>query len=110
MCGPQCRTVLVMSMLAASVREAVSANDLSVGNEPCCQGACAVAGEEKYWSIAAGILGTKHCGECCMDPSKYKLYHFFEKNLTHSASASRVRALATPSTTLRLRTALVQLR
>lgn len=54
--------------------------------EPCCQGKCTNAGEEKYWSIAKGILGQTHCGECCMDPSKYNLYHFFEKNLTKSQS------------------------
>merc|ERR1740130_1343162 len=55
---------------------------------PCCEGACKTAGEEKYWSIAKGIFGKPHCGECCMDPSKYNLYHFFEKNLTKSAVAS----------------------
>ena len=56
--------------------------------EPCCLGACTVAGEEKYWSIAKSLFGTKHCGECCMDPKKYSLYHFFEKNLTKSATDS----------------------
>lgn len=55
---------------------------------PCCEGACTTAGEEKYWSIASGIFGKKHCGECCMDPKKYNLYHFFEKNLTKSATDS----------------------
>ena len=54
--------------------------------EPCCQGKCSVAGEEKYWSIASGILGKQHCGEACMKPSQYNLYHFFEKNLTKSDS------------------------
>jgi hypothetical protein len=49
---------------------------------PCCQGACKEPGMEKYWSIAKGILGQSHCGEACMDPKKYNLYHFFEKNLT----------------------------
>jgi len=56
--------------------------------EACCQGACKENGKEKYWSIAASMGGTKHCGECCMDPSKYKLYHFFEKNLTKSTTDS----------------------
>jgi hypothetical protein len=59
---------------------------LNATTPPCCQGKCQTAGEEKYWSIASGIFGTKHCGECCMDPSKYNLYHFFEKNLTKSDS------------------------
>merc|ERR1711966_147459 len=58
------------------------------GDEPCCKGACTTSGEEKYYSIASGIFGDHHCGECCMDPSKYNLYHFFEKNLTKAASAS----------------------
>merc|ERR1712188_239502 len=43
-------------------------------------------GEEKYWSIASGLFGGEHCGEACMNPKDYKLYHFFEKNLTKSDS------------------------
>merc|ERR1711907_497592 len=59
----------------------------ATSSEPCCVGACnATAGLAKYWSIASGIFGTKHCGECCMKPSQYPLYHFFEKNLTKSES------------------------
>merc|ERR1719327_2165684 len=56
--------------------------------EPCCQNACKGAGLEKYWSIAKSVFGTPHCGECCMDPKKYNLFHFFESNLTHSNSDS----------------------
>lgn len=41
--------------------------------EPCCQGACAGSGLEKYYSIAKSIFGKPHCGECCMDPKKYNL-------------------------------------
>jgi len=55
---------------------------------PCCQGACKVAGQEKYYSLASGIHGDKHCGECCMDPKHYNLYHFFEKNLTKAEGNS----------------------
>jgi len=58
----------------------------SNGDALCCEGKCQKAGEEKYWSIAKGLFGGEHCGECCMDPKKYDLYHFFEKNLTKSAS------------------------
>lgn len=55
--------------------------------DKCCVGACDKSkGLEKYWSIASGILGEKHCGEACMEPSQYNLYHFFEKNLTKSDS------------------------
>jgi hypothetical protein len=55
---------------------------------PCCVGRCKEQGMEKYWSLAKGIFGTKHCGESCMDPKDYDKYHFFEKNLTHSDSAT----------------------
>ena len=55
--------------------------------EPCCQGACSVPGQEKYYSIASSIFGAKHCGECCMDPKDYPKYHLFERNLTKAISA-----------------------
>merc|ERR1719199_1842205 len=61
---------------------------LESAEEPCCQGACKASGLEKYWSIAKSMFGTPHCGECCMDPKKYGLYHFFEKNLTKATSDS----------------------
>merc|ERR1719456_324363 len=51
---------------------------------PCCQGKCKEPGMEKYWSIAKSMFGTPHCGESCMNPKDYKLYHFFEANLTKS--------------------------
>jgi len=64
-------------------------NDLvAVEDTPCCVGACKVAGEEKYYSVAQSIFGTKHCGECCMNPKNYNLYHIFEKNLTHADNDS----------------------
>merc|ERR1719262_1169250 len=53
--------------------------------EPCCQGHCKDASKEKYYSIAKSMTGVKHCGECCMDPKNYKLFHFFEKNLTKAS-------------------------
>merc|ERR550514_2279743 len=59
-----------------------------VEESPCCQGRCTEAGQEKYYSIASSIFGTPHCGECCMDPSKYSTYHFFEKNLTKALTDS----------------------
>merc|ERR1712199_118368 len=60
----------------------------AVAAKPCCRGTCSEPGMKKYWSIAHGLFGTKHCGECCMDPKKYNLYHFFEKNLTLSDQPS----------------------
>jgi len=61
---------------------------VGVASEPCCQGACKVAGEEKYYSVAKSMSGTKHCGECCMNPKSYNLYHLFEKNLTKADNDS----------------------
>ena len=52
---------------------------------PCCQ-ACTVP-KEKYYSIVNNVLN-HNCGECCMDPKDYKLYHFFEKNLTKADNDS----------------------
>ena len=39
--------------------------------QPCCEGTCTAAGQAKYYSIAKDLGGQTHCGECCMDPSKY---------------------------------------
>ena len=85
------RLSLIAAVLiaAATALPAADHNVTSGSDKPCCQGACCTAaGEEKYWSIAKGILGQTHCGECCMHPKDYKLYHFFEKNLTKSEVAS----------------------
>ena len=64
-----------------------SPDGAATASEPCCQGACSVPGQEKYYSIAKSIFGAKHCGECCMDPKAYPKYHLFEKNLTKATSA-----------------------
>merc|ERR1711934_969213 len=78
------RLSLVIVAVVATCAIAAPVNSTG-GDQPCCQGACQAKGQAKYWSIAEGILGVKHCGECCMDPKDYKLYHLFEKNLTKSA-------------------------
>jgi len=62
--------------------------DVAPAAEPCCQGACQQSGLEKYYSIAASKAGKPHCGEVCMNPSKYNLFHFFEKNLTKATTDS----------------------
>ncbi|KAG4100203.1 hypothetical protein H8356DRAFT_1423028 [Neocallimastix lanati (nom. inval.)] len=41
------------------------------------------AGEEKFYSI--DLLFNK-CGECCMNPKKYWIYHIFELGLTKAES------------------------
>jgi hypothetical protein len=56
--------------------------------QPCCQSNCTVAGQQKYYSVASAASGKPHCGECCLNPKNYNLYHFFEKNLTLSPVAS----------------------
>jgi len=56
--------------------------------EPCCQHMCKDPAEAKYYSLAKSLLGTRHCGECCMDPRQYPLYHHFEANLTKADNDS----------------------
>jgi hypothetical protein len=51
-------------------------------HEKCCEGHCTDPNKAKYYSIAKSIFGTPHCGECCLDPKKYNLFHRFESNLT----------------------------
>jgi len=60
--------------------------------KPCCQGHCADPTKEKYYSVAKSLFGKKHCGECCMDPKKYKLFHLFEANLTKADNDSPCKA------------------
>ena len=54
----------------------------------CCEGPCNTTGTKKYYSIAQSLKGTWHCGECCIKPSSYWLFHIFEKNLTEAATPS----------------------
>ena len=60
-------------------------NILKGDDEMCCQGACTVEGEEKFYSIDDR---TGYCGECCMAPEDYDLYHKFEKNLLPANSTT----------------------
>lgn len=54
--------------------------------DPCCVGPCTAEGKEKYYSIAPSLGGVMHCGECCIRPEAYPLFHIFEKNLTKGAA------------------------
>ena len=47
--------------------------------EKCCV-ECTNEGEIKYYSIATVLTYTR-CGECCLDPDKYWIYHIFESGL-----------------------------
>ena len=51
-----------------------------VSDEKCCE-ACTVEGEIKYYSIDTLF---NRCGECCMNPDKYWIYHIFESGLTEA--------------------------
>ena len=64
--------LLFLSLLVATV----------VSDEKCCE-VCTVEGEIKYYSI--DNLWNR-CGECCMDPDKYWIYHIFESGLTEADS------------------------
>lgn len=60
--------------------------------EPCCAQECP-EGLEKYLSI-----DTKHnqCGEACIDPKDYNLYHLFEPNLVKANTTHACDALQYP--------------
>ena len=47
---------------------------------PCCV-TCTVEGEKKYYSVDSIF---DRCGECCMNPDKYWIYHIFEPGLTEA--------------------------
>ena len=68
----------IPAVMATSPKLRASKTFTVEGDEPCCVDECTVDGEEKYYSI-----DTRHdlCGECCMKPEDYNLYHIFEKGL-----------------------------
>ncbi len=50
---------------------------LSTTDQPCCK-SC-VEPQEMYWSIDKL---NNMCGQCCMEPKNYPIFHIFEANLT----------------------------
>ena len=54
-------------------------NVVASGRDPCCHHC--EAPKKKYYSIADDS-GRWLCGETCIRPSAYPVYHVFEKNLT----------------------------
>jgi len=77
----------------ATTRVCAYRNHSSPSNgKPCCQGHCADPNQAKYYSIAKDLWGKKHCGECCMEPKKYNLFHHFESNLTKADNDSPCKA------------------
>ena len=62
--------VLLLALLFSAV----------ASDEMCCV-ECTVEGEIKYYSIDS--LWDR-CGECCMNPDQYWIYHIFEPGLTEA--------------------------
>ena len=54
--------------------------------KPCCENC--IPGKTKFISVDHGIGHSPFCGETCLEPSKYNLYHLFESNLTKAATIS----------------------
>ena len=52
----------------------------AAAEEKCCE-ECTKENEIKYYSIDTLF---NRCGECCMDPDKYWIYHIFESGLTEA--------------------------
>ena len=57
-----------------------------LSNEEKCCDECTKEGEIKYYSIATGVIDKTYvrCGECCMNPDQYWIYHIFESGLTEA--------------------------
>eukprot|EP00833_Pecoramyces_ruminatium_P018057 jgi/Orpsp1_1/1192089/evm.model.d7180000090535.1 len=66
-----------MKFLNLFVASLLALATVASAEEKCCT-KCTKKGEEKYYSI-----DLKHdmCGECCMKPILYPVYHLFEKGL-----------------------------
>ena len=54
---------------------------LLVGSQAACCIECQ-SPKLKYISVDHGFGHAPFCGETCLDPSKYKIFHIFERNLT----------------------------
>lgn len=84
----ECEAALVVAWKAFAKKECPDKVEITSETKPCCEGHCVDSSKAKYYSVAKSMTGKKHCGECCMDPKKYWLFHFFEKNLTKADNDS----------------------
>ena len=84
----------IVNHTACEYPDPASLVEEAADDEECCVGACAVKGEEKYFSI-----DTKHnmCGECCMNPADYNKYKIFEPGLTKADDDSPCGPLGFPT-------------
>ena len=87
------KTLTLATLFAASNASPVDTSSIKAINSlydgkpepteasPCCANAC-TAPEIKYYSVDHGMFHHPFCGETCLDPKKFSIYHLFEKNLT----------------------------
>jgi len=66
------------TMQAEAPKVGASWNPFKPDTDPCCEDCDTSAGLAKFWSIDDIF---NQCGEACMSPDDYDLYHKFEKNL-----------------------------
>jgi len=84
----ECEEGLTKAWDALVKKECPDKVEITSETKPCCEGHCVDSSKAKYYSVAKSMSGKKHCGECCMNPKKYNLFHFFEKNLTKADNDS----------------------
>jgi len=84
----ECEEVLTKAWDDLVKKECPDKVEITSETKPCCEGHCVDSSKAKYYSVAKSMTGKKHCGECCMDPKKYNLFHAFEKNLTKADNDS----------------------
>ena len=75
------KTLTLATLFAASNASPVDTSSIKTEASPCCANAC-TAPEIKYYSVDHGMFHHPFCGETCLDPKKFSIYHLFEKNLT----------------------------
>ena len=79
-------TIVAASVVAnvvdySAIKKIGSFEDGKAEDTPCCANPCTLP-LIKYYSVDHGPFHTPFCGETCLDPKKFNIYHLFEKNLT----------------------------
>ena len=87
--------VLIVSVSANGLRGSLVKNNSSCPTshichgdviKPCCR--VCLSPKAKYISVDHGFGHPPFCGETCLEPDKYNVYHIFERNLTKAANVS----------------------
>jgi len=76
------RSILICAGVAAVTCSAETPVKLAESTTPCCDKTCELP-LVKYFSTDAPH---GFCGEACMDPKKFNIYHKFEANLTRATA------------------------